>query len=226
MTVAGYLTYQTQADVDYYALIGLTKSAPVGEIKRRINMFLTMAHPDNGGSSNALQKILEIKEILLNPVNREIYDQTGLLKKEIQEIAKEFTALLLDLYSQQPETSQADLHTVLNQIFGEQLTQVQTAQKQLANKIKTVEKLISEIETTNLLNKMLFENFEGVKRELEANKLVLNASEKQALAKVILARKISMQTKFRQRVTSVFTTHSSASTANRYSGTSTSNFFR
>lgn len=222
--ISGYLTYETESENDYYAMLGLTKSAPIGQIKRMVNQLQIMAHPDNGGSSEALARILEIKEILLDPVNRKIYDQTGLRKKELEPIAFEFAQLLLQAYEQQPDLIEYEIQETLAQLFSDNLKEIEKAFEINEKRLAVATKLTKEIETNNVFNKLLFNNFQAAKKELETNKLVMQNDMKKATARIILARSIAMQTKFRQMVSTTMSRHTGS--AYHSSNSSLRSFFR
>jgi len=194
--ISGYLTYSSDSNIDYYGAIGLKKHAPVGEIKRRIAILFKAAHPDNGGSQQRLAQVLEIKEILLNPMNREIYDKTGMTKHDIEKVAAEFTNNMIVLYAQGID-NEADMHQVLYNTYNDSLTGKQNELKDLKKKIANVEKLLDEIEADNILTNMIFTQMSAAKRELDAGKIMLDTAIKSLTGKLVLCRMIKLKTKMK-----------------------------
>ncbi len=65
---------------DYYAALGLSKSASTDEIKKAYRKLAHKHHPDKGGSPDDDQKFREINEayqVLSDPQKRQSYDQFG-----------------------------------------------------------------------------------------------------------------------------------------------------
>ena len=69
------------ASVDYYKILGITKSASEGDIKKAYRKMARKYHPDlNPNNKNAEKKFKEINEaneVLSNPENRKKYDKYG-----------------------------------------------------------------------------------------------------------------------------------------------------
>ena len=66
---------------DYYKILGIEKEASEHEIKLAYRKLAKKYHPDlNRTDPNAMKKFIELKEaydILVDPVKRKIYDQSG-----------------------------------------------------------------------------------------------------------------------------------------------------
>lgn len=74
------LKYDSMHDGDYYQLLGVTKNATPGEIKRAYRKLALQYHPDKNKTSQAEEKFKEINhayEVLSNPQKRQQYDQFG-----------------------------------------------------------------------------------------------------------------------------------------------------
>lgn len=68
------------ADQDYYAILGVTKSASLDEIKRAYRKLALQYHPDRNKTKEAEEKFKEITkayEVLSDPQKRQAYDQFG-----------------------------------------------------------------------------------------------------------------------------------------------------
>lgn len=69
------------SSLDYYSILGLTKTATIEEIKKSFRQLARQYHPDlNGGDKKAEARFKEINEayeILSDPENRQKYDHLG-----------------------------------------------------------------------------------------------------------------------------------------------------
>lgn len=59
---------------DYYATLGVLKSATADEIKRAYRRLASQHHPDKGGDTARFQKIEEAYRVLSDPAQRQRYD--------------------------------------------------------------------------------------------------------------------------------------------------------
>src|SRR3989344_9484383 len=68
------------AEKDYYQILGVSKTASVGEIKKAYRKLALMYHPDKNKSKDAEAKFKEITkayEVLSDSQKRQAYDQFG-----------------------------------------------------------------------------------------------------------------------------------------------------
>ncbi|ARV15829.1 DnaJ C-terminal domain-containing protein [Polaribacter sp. SA4-12] len=69
------------ASVDYYKILGITKSASEGDIKKAYRKMARKYHPDlnpnNKTAEKKFKEINEANEVLSNPENRKKYDKYG-----------------------------------------------------------------------------------------------------------------------------------------------------
>ncbi len=74
----------TDAQPDFYAILGIARTATLEEIKKRYHERAKKLHPDpnTGGDETELKKIIEAYETLSNPDRRTDYDRK--LKEEAQ----------------------------------------------------------------------------------------------------------------------------------------------
>src|SRR5579864_1391855 len=62
---------------DYYYILGVTRSASEGEIKKAYRKLAHQHHPDKGGDKTRFQEINEAYQILSDPQKKAQYDQFG-----------------------------------------------------------------------------------------------------------------------------------------------------
>lgn len=63
--------------MDYYEILGVSKSASQEEIKRAYRKLAMKHHPDRGGNHDKFKEINEAYQILSDPQKRTQYDQFG-----------------------------------------------------------------------------------------------------------------------------------------------------
>lgn len=62
---------------DYYAILGVSKSASDDELKRAFRKLALEHHPDRGGNAEKFKEINEAYQVLGDPKKRQVYDQYG-----------------------------------------------------------------------------------------------------------------------------------------------------
>ncbi len=62
---------------DYYDILGVSKNAPVEEIKRAYRKLALEHHPDRGGDQEKFKEINEAYQVLSDPQKRAQFDQFG-----------------------------------------------------------------------------------------------------------------------------------------------------
>ena len=65
------------AGEDYYAILGVPKTASEDEIKRAFRKKAHALHPDKGGDAEAFKKLNEANQVLSDPAKRRQYDTFG-----------------------------------------------------------------------------------------------------------------------------------------------------
>src|SRR6201997_314790 len=83
----------TTTQKDYYAALGVKKSASADDIRKAFRKLARKYHPDvNPGDKSAEEKfkaISEANEVLSDPKKRKIYDQLGFYSDNIDPAAAE-----------------------------------------------------------------------------------------------------------------------------------------
>ena len=59
---------------DYYSILGVSKSASDGEIKKAYRKLASQHHPDRGGDSNKFKEVQEAYDVLSNPQRKQEFD--------------------------------------------------------------------------------------------------------------------------------------------------------
>jgi curved DNA-binding protein len=67
----------TQTTPDYYATLGVSRTAKPEEIKKAFRKLARKYHPDAGGDEAKFKEINEAYEVLSDPKKRKLYDQYG-----------------------------------------------------------------------------------------------------------------------------------------------------
>ena len=63
--------------MDYYEVLGVTKSASQDEIKKAFHKLAHKYHPDKGGDEKKFKEINEAYQVLSDAQKRQQYDQFG-----------------------------------------------------------------------------------------------------------------------------------------------------
>jgi curved DNA-binding protein CbpA len=64
------------SELDCYAVLGVTPSASLAEIKAAYRRFVLRAHPDRGGEAAEFRRVTEAFKTLRDPVKRLEYDHS------------------------------------------------------------------------------------------------------------------------------------------------------
>lgn len=67
---------------DLYGLLGVSRDATAGEIRKAYFAKARDAHPDKGGDKETFQRLQEAHSVLSDPQQRAVYDQTGQIPRE------------------------------------------------------------------------------------------------------------------------------------------------
>src|SRR5579864_1530452 len=63
--------------MDYYELLGISKSASQDEIKKAFHKLAHQYHPDKGGDEKKFKEVNEAYQVLSDAKRRQQYDQFG-----------------------------------------------------------------------------------------------------------------------------------------------------
>jgi len=74
-----------EAEIDLYAVLGVSRTAREIEIRRAYRNLITREHPDKGGDAQRFTLIQRAYDILGNDSKRKMYDSTGRMDKTVDE---------------------------------------------------------------------------------------------------------------------------------------------
>ncbi|QDZ23160.1 trans-2-enoyl-CoA reductase [Chloropicon primus] len=74
-----------EAEVDLYAVLGVSRQSKDLEIRRAYRNLITTAHPDKGGDAQRFTLIQRAYDVLGNDSKRKQYDATGRMEKTVDE---------------------------------------------------------------------------------------------------------------------------------------------
>ena len=187
------LTYDNPDSKDYYEFLGLTKDAIIGDIRRAINFMLKLSHDDYGGNREQFNRLLEVKEILLDPVSRKIYDATGFGKKEIEVAAEEVAMALIELIPQVEDEN--TIKQALKVRYKELMNEVENNLEKIANDLVITQRTLDQLERTNLYMESIANVLEKRKTEILEVKVELDEKFKEINAKFILVKYLFLKKK-------------------------------
>lgn len=107
--------------MSHYETLGVAADATAAEIKRAYRRSASQAHPDQGGTDEAMQAVNRAYECLSDPKRRAFYDQTGLDQPRSAEVKQLMEKLIAE-----------EAHDCLGQMFEQQLGQDLTDREMLA----------------------------------------------------------------------------------------------
>ena len=62
---------------DPYEILGVERDANEAQLKAAYRRLAKVAHPDSGGDTEAFDNLQKAYGLLLDPVRRKVYDDTG-----------------------------------------------------------------------------------------------------------------------------------------------------
>lgn len=68
---------RTSAKRDPYATLGVKQDASAADVRRAYRRKAKATHPDSGGSAEAFAEVRKAHDVLIDPVRRLTFDQTG-----------------------------------------------------------------------------------------------------------------------------------------------------
>ncbi len=128
---------------DPYEILGVDKKADTAEIKRAYKRKAKKAHPDAGGSSEEMTKVSGAAMVLLDPVRRARFDETGTADASPDNLTahavNNITSALNQLLCSERDVS--DYKKALVSIFERRKVEIADARRPLDRAIKRAAKV-------------------------------------------------------------------------------------
>lgn len=96
-----------------YKILGVNKKATVEDVKRRFRKLAMKHHPDHGGDANIFEQLRKAHDILLDPAQRQLFDDHGLVSGDpacqlhflaIKKLQEFFISILSQMQPEQLDT--------------------------------------------------------------------------------------------------------------------------
>lgn len=171
--------------LDLYDLLQVAPTATPEEIRVAYRRLSRTLHPDAGGSAEAFRDLTQARDVLLDPVRRQRYDQTGeILPQEAENslrarasnyLAQAFLALV-----EHPGVEDLDLAEAVRERLRRELGQLEAGKLNTQAQIKRLKKLAKRFKV------------KGKRRNLGRQTFLAAAAEKEKLLQQ-LAEEVSLR---------------------------------
>ena len=153
-----------------YDVLGVPKDATEDEIKKAYKSKSKKAHPDKGGSNEAMSEINKAYMILRNKEKRERYDQTG--ETDNTSFENKFTILVNDVFMRIIESSDSVDNWDLIECFQENIDNFISTEKlrieEMHTKIKKLGRVSKRIRSKgdSRISAIILNNIEFYTKQL------------------------------------------------------------
>lgn len=100
--------------MDYYKILGVSKSATQEELKKAYRKLAMKHHPDKGGDEKTFQQINEAYDVLKDPAKRQIHDNPEPEWKEYHYNTQNMNDIFGSFFGQQRQPTRKNSSLVLN----------------------------------------------------------------------------------------------------------------
>jgi curved DNA-binding protein CbpA len=163
--------------IDYYEILGVTRSANEAKIKLAYKLAAQHAHPDRGGDREVFDQISEAYAVLSDPISRADYDKHGnvdpLLTEAIEKLQTHMVGIIANM--------EGDYIGALNHNVKEYRKKLIQLRNQTKNNIKRFTKardVIKSKHSRNIFKEVIDKQIDQLRGELDDVKKKITTSDK------------------------------------------------
>ena len=153
----------------HYDTLGVGKDATPEEIKAGYRRSAAKAHPDKGGSDEAMSKVNKAYQVLGNPAKKEHYDQTG--HDEAGQVDGP-SQMLMELFDLAITECDGDVVKFVNSRLSDAADELKTKRKDCERQIEKLGKKAGRVKVkgkaVNFFEILLTKKIDGLKAQLSA----------------------------------------------------------
>lgn len=162
---------------DPYQTLNIPRDASAADVRKAYRRKSSKAHPDKGGSDQAMAEINRAYEVLGDPQRRLQYDQTGETAPR-PSIEVEARAALLEIFSKLLAHDDINITEQARAVLANTKALAESQRAELRQRRKVLEKRRSKVKTKsgeNLVHQLIDQQLVGINRalaQIEHNGLV------------------------------------------------------
>lgn len=128
--------------MDFYSILGVSKTATQAEIKRAYRAAMKTNHPDKGGSKEKTQQLNVAYEILSDPVKRAQYDAGVPMEVDIEAAAE---SVLHEFYEAAGSSHFGNLQHLVDELIKANKSECKKSITDIESDIKQLKKYMNSI---------------------------------------------------------------------------------